>query len=177
MTTDTSNEEHGLRLPARDDDAKPDIDLTTKKPLRLGVADGDTVWLSDAPGDVIRVRAEDLRGLADQVGAVRRKHPGFDVLVDIDVVIADEARAARAAVATAGELPDRGTLRYVGTAAGLAGLVADVYALGLSDGAMLIPLPGEGGEETSALIRGVVIPELATLVPDDPVERQRSRPR
>jgi hypothetical protein len=176
MTIDTGNEERGLRPPAPDDDARPDIDLTAKKPLRLGVADGGTVWLYDAAADVIRVRAEDLRGVANQVATARREHPGRDVVVEIDVVIAGEAREARAAVAHAGPPPDRGTLRYVGTAAGLAGLVADLYALDLSDGAMLIPLLGEGNGETAALIHDVVVPELASLLHDAPVERQRSRP-
>jgi hypothetical protein len=174
MTIDAKTDKHtGPPLPLGEDDAIPDIDLTAKKPLRLGVALGDTVWLNDAVSDVIRVCAEDLRGVADQVGAARQEHPGCDVIVDIDVVIAGEAREARAAVAHAGALSDHGTLRYVGTATGLAGLVADMYALGLSDGAMLIPLIGD---ETSALIRDVVVPELATLLPDDPVEGQRSRP-
>jgi hypothetical protein len=178
MTIDTSNEDHGPPAPARDDEGRPDIDLTAKKPLRLGVAGGATPWLHDAPGDVIRVRAEDLRGVADQVEAARREHPGCDVVIDIDVVIAHEAHEARAAVAAAGAgaVPDHRTLRYVGTAPGLAGLVADLYALGLCDGAMLIPLLGKGGEQTSALIREVVVPELASLLPDDAVGRRRSRP-
>jgi hypothetical protein len=172
MSADTSNEEHGLGSSARDEDARPDIDLTAKNPLRLGVAYGDTVWLNDAPGEVVRVRAEDLRALADRVGAVRHEHPGRDVVVDIDVVIAGEAREARAALAKAGIPPDHDTLRYVGTATGLAGLVTDLYALGITDGAMLILLLGE---ETLALIRDVVVPELASFMPD-PVPQRHSRP-
>jgi hypothetical protein len=68
--------------------------------------------------------------------------------------------------------PNHGTLLYVGTATGLAGLVADLYALGMTDGAMLIPLIGE---DVPALIRDEVLPELATFMPD-PIEQGSSRP-
>jgi hypothetical protein len=176
MTIDTNTGTHGgPPRPVDVEDAIPDVDLTTKKPLRLGVA-GDNEWMDGADGEVVRVRAQDLRGVAEQVEAARRENPGCDVVVDIDVVIAEEARDARAAVAATGEVPDHGTLRYVGTAPGLAGLVADLYALGLSEGAMLIPLLGEGSEQTCALIREVVVPELASLLPDDAMQRRRSRP-
>jgi len=171
MTANASNEEHSPSAPARDEDPRPDIDLTAKNPLRLGVAYGETLWFNP-PGEVIRVRAEDLRGLAQRVKAVRQKHPGRDVVVDIDVVIASEARWARAALAKAGGAPKDGTLLYVGTATGLAGLVADLYVLGMTDGAMLIPL---GGADVHALIRNEVLPELATFMPD-PVPQRRSLP-
>jgi hypothetical protein len=171
MTANASNEEHRPSPPARGEDPRPDIDLTAKNPLRLGVAYGETVWLN-APGEVIRVRAEDLRALAHRVTAVRQQHPGRDVVVDIGVIIADEARWARAALAKAGGPPKDGTLLYVGTATGLAGLVADLYVLGMTDGAMLIPLVGA---DVPALIRDEVLPELATFMPD-PVPQRRSRP-
>jgi len=171
MTANPRHEERALGQAGRDEGPQPDIDLTTKNPLRLGVVYGDTVWLN-TPGELIRVRAEDLRGLADRVTAVRQRHPGRDVIVDIDVVIAGEARWARAALAKAGGSPDRGTLLYVGTAMGLAGLVADLYVLGMVDGAMLIPLMGE---DVSALIRDDVLPELATFMPD-PIQQTHSRP-
>ena len=171
MTANTRNKERSLGPPARDEDPRPDIDLAAKNPLRLGVAYGDTVWLN-TPGELIRVRAEDLRELAQQVTTVRQQHPGRDVVVDIDVVIAGEARWARAALAKAGGAPKHGTLLYVGTATGLAGLVADLYVLGLTDGAMLIPLLGE---DMPALIRDEVLPELATFMPD-PVPQGHSRP-
>jgi hypothetical protein len=172
MSADPSNEQDGLHPPARDDDARADIDLTARKPLRLGVVYGDTVWLNNAPREVVRVRVDDLRGLADRVRAVRQDQPGCDVVVDIEVVLADEARQARAALATVGDPPEHGSLRYVGTPTGLAGLVADVYALGLSDGAILIPLLGGA---TPVLIRDVVLPELASFLPDT-LELQQSRP-
>ena len=171
MTANTSHDEDGVGRAARDEGPSPDIDLTARNPLRLGVAYGETVWLN-APGELIRVRAEDLRGLANRVTAVRQQHPGCDVVVDIDVVIASEARWARAALAKAGGAPEHGTLLYVGTAAGLAGLVADLYVLGMIDGAMLIPLIGD---EVPALIRDEVLPELATFMPD-PIQQRHSRP-
>ncbi|OSC32266.1 hypothetical protein B8W69_00205 [Mycobacterium vulneris] len=147
-----------------------DIDLTDRAPLRLGIADGQHVWLH-TPGDLTRVRASDLRRLAREVAAVRVEYPGRDVVADIHVVIADEAQAARAALAEAGKSPPVDTLFYVGTASGLAGLVADLYALGITDGAMLIPLLGSGVVE---FLRREVLPELQTLLPAGP---RSSQPR
>jgi hypothetical protein len=93
MTIDTNTDKHaGPPLSLGEDDATPDIDLTAKKPLRLGFALGDTPWCHGGDGEVIRVCAEDLRGVAGQVHAARQEHPDCDVVVDIDVVIADEGR-------------------------------------------------------------------------------------
>lgn len=52
------------------------------------------------------------------------------------------------------------TLRYVGTPSGLAGLIADLYTLGLIDGAMLIPLVAD---DVAKLIFKEVLPELESL--------------
>ena len=46
-------------------------------------------------------------------------------------------------MAGAGLAPPGDTVRYVGTPDGLAGLLADIHALGIADGALLQPLlPG-----------------------------------
>lgn len=147
-----------------------DIDLTATAPLRLGIACGQQVWMDNAGGGVTRVRATDLRRLARQVAAARAEHPGRDVIADINVVIADEARCARAALAESTDLSAADTLLYVGTASGLAGLIADMYALRLTDGAMLIPLLGQ---EMLELIRNEVLPRLQTFLPSHPSNQLR----
>lgn len=151
------------------DGNKVDIRLADRAPLRLGIADGEHVWL-ETPAELTRVRATDLRHLTRQVAAVRAEHPGHDVVADIHVVIAGEAQAARAALAESGEPTPVDTLLYVGTASGLAGLVADLYALGITDGAMLIPLLGQGAVD---LIRSEVLPQLQTLLPAHPSRQPR----
>lgn len=138
-----------------------DIHLTAKTPLRLGIEHGQRVW-PDATGDLMRVRATDLRHLARRVAAVRAEHPGRDVVADIHVVIAADARSARAALAASGEPPAADALLYVGTATGLAGLIADLHALGLIDGAILIPLLGQ---EMVDRIYNEVLPQLKTFLP------------
>ncbi|WP_082945884.1 hypothetical protein [Mycobacterium sp. E1747] len=146
-----------------------DIDLTYRAPLRLGIADGARVWLH-TPGDLTRVRASDMRHLAREAAAARAEHPDRDVVVDIHVVVAAEASAARAALAETGESPPADTLSYVGTARGLAGLVADLYALRITDGAMLIPLLGPRMVER---LRSEVLPQLRTLLPAEPSRQPR----
>ncbi|TAM72275.1 hypothetical protein [Mycobacterium sp.] len=138
-----------------------DFDVAARTSLRLGIAYGQNMWLN-IPGDLMRVRATDLRHLARQVAAVRSEHPGCDVLADINVAIAGDARSARSALEKRTDLPADNTLLYVGTPVGLAGLVADLYALHITDGAVLIPLLGR---ETLELIRNEVVPELQTFLP------------
>ena len=58
-----------------------------------------------------------------------------------------------------GDEPDRQTLLYVGTPAGLAGLIADIHALNIADGAVLIPRAAGVAE----LIPEAVLPVLRTM--------------
>ena len=62
-------------------------------------------------------------------------------MVDIDFVIAHDARSARALTLAGGDEPDRQTLLLRRDPAGLAGLIADIHALNIADGAVLIPGP------------------------------------
>jgi hypothetical protein len=122
------------------------------------VESGNTLW-TNGSDDVLRIRAADLRDLAHKAAAAREDAPHAVVVVDIDVLIAQDIRTARAALSDSGyECGDR--MVYVGTPAGLAGLVADIHALGIADGAVLVPLGGDG---VLQLIRDVVVPELHTL--------------
>ena len=130
----------------------PDFDISPSGPLRIGIG--------HAPEGAIRVRAVDLRAVAQRAAAVRAEHPGAAVVVDIDVMIADEAQLARATLARLGS--ERGdTLLYVGTPSGLAGLIADIHALGIADGAVLLPVT----DAVRTLLHRDVLPMLSTLGP------------
>ncbi|GAY15562.1 hypothetical protein [Mycobacterium sp. shizuoka-1] len=134
-----------------------DIVIEHNRPLRLAVADGDLVWDDRVP--VVRVRGDDLGDLARKSARVRRDRPDVEVVADIDVVIAAEAWAARAMMADDSSETQERTMLYVGTPTGLAGLVADIHALGIADGAVLIPR----GAGVADLIREAVLPVLQTL--------------
>jgi alkanesulfonate monooxygenase SsuD/methylene tetrahydromethanopterin reductase-like flavin-dependent oxidoreductase (luciferase family) len=128
----------------------PNFDISPKRRLRVGIG--------DAPEGATRVRAVDLRALRQEGAVVREEQPNAVVVVDIDVVIADDARSARATFArVAGEPGD--TLLYVGTPSGLAGLITDIHALGIADGAVLLPMVDEGILD---LIYHQVLPSLST---------------
>ena len=129
------------------------LDITPQGPLRIGIG--------VAPDDAIRVRAVDLRALGQHVAVVRAEYPSAAVVVDIDVMIADQATSARAALnRLGGEHGD--TLLYVGTPAGLAGLIADIHTLGIADGVVLLPMTAAGNVD---LIYDDVLPRLSLTGP------------
>jgi alkanesulfonate monooxygenase SsuD/methylene tetrahydromethanopterin reductase-like flavin-dependent oxidoreductase (luciferase family) len=134
-----------------------DIDITQSRRLRLGVALRDRVlWDSDTTAE--RIRGVDLSDLARKSASRRRDHPDVDVVADIDVVIAAEARTARAMLSSDAHETCDGTLLYVGTPPGLASLITDIHALGIADGAVLIPRAAGVAD----LIRDAVLPLLHT---------------
>ncbi|AMU69546.1 hypothetical protein PP298_04635 [Mycobacteroides abscessus] len=134
------------------------LDSESRRPLRFGVAYGNWVW-TDGLDDLVRVRAVDLRDLARKVAAVRDDAPHAGVVVDIDVIIAADAPSARGMVSDSG-YPAGDTLLYVGTPAGLCGLIADIHTLGIADGAILVPLDYEG---VVKLVYDTVVPELRAM--------------
>ncbi|CPT92052.1 Uncharacterised protein [Mycobacteroides abscessus] len=140
--------------------AKPEAILNneSRRPLLFGVAYDNRIW-TDGHEDLVRIRAVDLRDLARKVAAVRDDAPHAGVVVDIDVIIAADAPTARGLVSDSG-YPAGDTLLYVGTPAGLCGLIADIHALGIADGAILVPLDCEGVVE---LVRDTVVPELRAM--------------
>lgn len=89
--------------------------------------------------DGVRLRATDLLDAQRRAAAIRAESPDAPVILDIEVLIDRDVRAAFEALAT---LPDNGPhgVRYVGTASGLAGLIADVQRLGIADAVVLLPL-------------------------------------
>lgn len=134
------------------------FDIAPRRPLQLGVASGtDVAWV--APADPVRIRGTDLGEVARRASAARRDHPHSDVVVDIDFVIAHDARSAREISQTAPDEPDDQTLLYIGTPAGLAGLIADMHALNIVDGAVLIPRAAG----VSELVGAAVLPALRTM--------------
>jgi alkanesulfonate monooxygenase SsuD/methylene tetrahydromethanopterin reductase-like flavin-dependent oxidoreductase (luciferase family) len=133
-----------------------DFDIATTGPLRMGIARGNDVWL-DTRGDVVRGKATDLREATHKTTQAREEHPGVDILVDIEVVIARDARAARETLDRLVDDRAGDTLLYVGTPSGLAGLVTDIHRLGIAAGAVLVPLVEAGVLD---LIREEVFPEL-----------------
>lgn len=103
------------------------------------------------PGSVVRVRAHDLgeaqrrRDSARARAAAEGRDPdSVAVLLDVEVLLADDHRAARHELARldAGlvepHVPD--SISYVGTASGLAGLLADIRAAEVADGVTLLPM-------------------------------------
>ncbi|MDW5611874.1 MULTISPECIES: hypothetical protein [Mycolicibacterium] len=135
-----------------------DHDITVHKPPRVGITHGDQVCM-DSTAPSVRIRGRDLREVAQRARSTREQQPGVDVLVDIEVMIAPTAPAARELMAAAD--PDRpaGTLRYVGTPTGLAGLINDLHALGIADGAVLQPLLAS----VAGLIQESTLPALNTM--------------
>lgn len=153
--------------------AEPHIDIISAKPLRLIIelSDGSLVDLvpldgvgKNSPLDrVVRIQASDLRATCRQTSHLHTEAAArgdvVTVLVDIEVGIDHDVHAARRSVANLDSPRTPETLRYVGTAAGLAGLIADIHALQLADGVALLPL--------TTLARDLTIdqalPQLATM--------------
>ncbi|MBN3511520.1 hypothetical protein JYB55_22065 [Mycolicibacterium septicum] len=130
----------------------------SRPPLRFGVESDKGLW-TNGSDDLVRIRAVDLRDLTHKAAAARQDCPHAVVVVDINVMIALDVRAARTAMSdSAYESGD--TMVYVGTPTGLSGLIADIYALGIADGAILLPADNEGVLD---LIHDVVVPELQTM--------------
>lgn len=111
----------------------------------------DTLDLAARPAVVHRVQAADLRAaqqtrdrIRAEVAAEGRDPDSVTVLVDIEVLIAADFRSARYELALLDEtlgVPHRSSsLSYVGTADGLASLLADIRAADVADGVTLLPL-------------------------------------
>ncbi|PBC37081.1 hypothetical protein CJ178_23340 [Rhodococcus sp. ACPA4] len=118
----------------------------------VDLTEGDTLLdLTAFPVNVIRIRATDLRDAQAQCAQIRaaiaedgRDPDSVAVLVDLEVLIAPEARAARKELAqldSALNVPRvPASLHYVGTPSGLGSLIADIRAADVADGVTLLPL-------------------------------------
>lgn len=122
------------------------FDIAPSRPVRVGLMQGQHVLWNDPHRtcDAVRVRGSNLSEVGRRTAAVRDEQPDIDVVADIDVVIAETESAARSTLDSPtldSPLCESGdpTLLYVGTPTGLAGLVSDIHAVGIADGAVLIP--------------------------------------
>ncbi|NLG54606.1 MAG: hypothetical protein GX542_03005 [Rhodococcus sp.] len=116
---------------------------------------GERLDLSAYPRHVVRIQAADLRDAQRERDRVRaeliaqeRDPDEVTVLVDLEVLVAADARTARHELARLDSALDApktpSSLRYVGTPLGLAGLIADITAAGVADGVTLLPLTQPG---------------------------------
>ncbi|MFD4368859.1 hypothetical protein [Rhodococcus sp. NPDC058521] len=107
--------------------------------------------LTSDPAEVVRIRAVDLRDAQQQRTRIRaaaaadgRDPDSITVLVDVEILVADEARAARKELAQLDSALDVAraplSLQYIGTGSGLAGLISDIQAADVADGVTLLPL-------------------------------------
>ncbi|OSC32273.1 hypothetical protein B8W69_00260 [Mycobacterium vulneris] len=122
----------------------------------LDIADGAArgwveITADRPPGETVRIAAPDLRAARRETARLRaeahqgrRRTAGVAVLVDLEALTAEQAGTARAQMMRHDEargVVHRGeSLRYVGTPAGLAGLIGDIYAADVADGVTLRPL-------------------------------------
>jgi hypothetical protein len=132
--------------------AEPDIDIAVARPLRVGLQLAGGEWIDltaagDDPERTVRIQAVDLRSAGAHSSALREEATGPDeggisVLVDIEVMIDEDARSAREALdrLNDGHQSRHRSLVYVGTAKGLAGLIADMHVLRIADGVTLVPM-------------------------------------
>lgn len=124
------------------------------------------VWTEITDGlptsSVVRTQAADLREGQQARARARSEAVGagasadsVGVFLDIEIHIADDARTARREFAALNAPTVPGSIRYVGTPAGLAGLVADVKAAEVADGVTLIPV-GPAQRNLEKIATGVV---------------------
>jgi hypothetical protein len=127
---------------------------TSLRPVALQGRLTATVWCSPPNGvgesrsldddRFTRIRAADLRDAMKKTARSRADLAGQRaVLIDIDVLVDDDASEAFRQYAeidarTPGILAT--TLHYVGTPAGLAGLISDIRSLNIADGVVLVPV-------------------------------------
>jgi alkanesulfonate monooxygenase SsuD/methylene tetrahydromethanopterin reductase-like flavin-dependent oxidoreductase (luciferase family) len=109
------------------------------------------IWRNSRPAQhIVRIEVSDMREAQRQRLLVReaRAWEGHDpdetaVLVDVEVVLADNASDARRQLAELGGWAREGSrpaLRYVGTPVGFAGLIEDMFVAHVCDGVTAIPL-------------------------------------
>ncbi|TQC44846.1 hypothetical protein EEB14_35030 [Rhodococcus sp. WS4] len=137
--------------------------------LTACAADGEPLWLTVAPSiETVRVQASDLAEAQSIRTRLRKDHVaaghGVDsiaVVVDVRVHISVDARTARKELAAA-PVCSENSLHYVGTAAGLAGLISDMKAAAVADGVTILPIVTQ---ECAAVVERIiddVLPRLET---------------
>ncbi|WP_257890810.1 hypothetical protein [Rhodococcus sp. USK10] len=166
--------------------------LTVALDLSTPTASGDSTILVGRPGalDTVRMTAPDLREAQRKRVRIRA---GFeeggtstgrvDVLLDVAVHIATDARTARSEAAWAHKHPSDTatvgveTMVYVGTPRGLASLILDIRAADVADGVTIVPAvaAGDSRDACVGLLLDEVLPILETHgLPPDPTVRPRA---
>lgn len=125
--------------------------------------DGPLLDLAASPAAVCRVRVADLRAAQRERELIRagiaadgRDPDGVAVMLDVDTLIAPDTRRARLRLAELDAVVPAvlSGVTYIGTPAGLAGLIRDVQAAQVADGVTLRPL--DGGETLDLIVRDIV---------------------
>ncbi|MDV7087379.1 hypothetical protein [Rhodococcus opacus] len=129
--------------------------------------------------DTVRITASDLRAAQRKRSWIQAEHEkggasgGLDVLLDVVVHIATDARTARSEARWQSPTTDTdvdNTIVYVGTPSGLASLILDIRAADIADGVTVIPAVMEGDSRDACVqqLLGEVLPilEARGLVPD-----------
>lgn len=93
---------------------------------------------ASASAEITVVRVPDLVTAQRERRRIQRGDPRSVVLLEVEAVVAQTFRQAREAAADAPQ--PASTVRYIGTSAGLGGLIADISATDLADGVLLTPL-------------------------------------
>lgn len=88
------------------------------------------------------ISAPDLREAQKKAAHLRPAVRTGAVVLQIEALIAPSAAEARRQFASL-STPSGQVVRYIGTPAGLAGLIKDIYAVGIADGALVTPVDGE----------------------------------
>ncbi|MGV9799071.1 hypothetical protein ACWDTP_13555 [Mycobacterium sp. NPDC003449] len=105
--------------------------------VRIFVADtGSWTELTDGTRPTVRISAPDLAQARRQRAGIRSDDESISVILDVIVAVGADYRSARRGLEVAGADP---AVRYVGTAEGLTGLIADIESAGVADGVTLIP--------------------------------------
>lgn len=139
--------------------------MSNTSPVRVALA-RRSAWteITDAEPtpSIIRIEAADLREaqqararLRGEAVAAGKDADSVAVFLDVEIHIADDARTARREFAALDASTVPGSIRYVGTPSGLAGLVADVKAAEVADGVTLIAV-GNQARTFEKVAHGVV---------------------
>jgi len=111
---------------------------------------------NDSDVEFVRIRAHDLREAARRADDAREQTPHQDVLLEIGVLLAADARTACNALADARPAVTDG-FTYAGTPEGLTSLLNDIRILDIADGVVLLPI---GATPIADTIRREVLPRL-----------------
>lgn len=127
---------------------------------RVAIEQGEdwTEITAAGAGEVACIAASDLREAQQRSAVLHAEAPGQAVFLDLEIHIAADARSARKEFATL-DAPAPRSIRYIGTASGLAGLVADVAAAEVADGVTLTVFAQP--DDQFARVRAEVVPLLA----------------